>query len=429
MLIITFRNFYYTKESHVSGNNGRFESYDVVVIGGGPAGATIATFLQREGHSCLILEGSTYPRYHIGESLIPHTYGTLDRLGLLPKLKESSFPPKHSVRFVSPSGIESDPFYFSETIEGEGSQTWQVERSEFDTICLRHAEENGVPVRMATKVNEVLFDNGCATGVSVKPRDGDSYQINAKVVVDASGRRAVIGTQLGLKDSVPGLEKTSYWSYYRGGKRLDGIDAGETTIFMIPERGWFWYIPLPDDMVSVGIVASPEYLSRNSGSSEEVFLSEVDRCRPLNQRLSEATRTDRVRGIKKLAYWNRQAAGNGWIMIGDAAAFLDPIYSSGLFLALGSAELAANSVSEALSENNLSAESLGAFASPLHQGINVIKRLIFAFYDPGFSFGAFVKRYPHHRSALIDCLVGDVIDKDMDSFLAALDEMSPKAAA
>ncbi len=148
--------------------------YDVVVIGGGPAGATVATFLQRQGHRCLILESSTFPRYHIGESLIPHTYGTLDRLGLLPKLRTSHFPVKHSVRFVSPSGKHADPFYFSETIEGEGAQTWQVERSEFDQMCLDHARENGVEVRTATRAKQVLFEGDRAVGVLAEEPLGGS---------------------------------------------------------------------------------------------------------------------------------------------------------------------------------------------------------------------------------------------------------------
>ena len=234
-----------------------------------------------------------------------------------------------------------------------------------------------------------------------------------------------MGTQLGLRDDVPGLRKASLWSYYSGGKRLDGIDAGETTIFMIPDRGWFWYIPLPDDIVSVGIVASPDYLLTEEETSEAVFLGEVDKCPPLKDRLSNAARTTGVRGISKLAYCNRKVAGDGWVMIGDAAAFLDPIYSSGLLLAFGSAEMAADSVHKGLTDNDLSAERLGSFSEPLGSGVDVIKRLIFSFYDPGFSFGEFVKRYPEHRRALIDCLVGDVIDKDMRAFLAALDEMSP----
>ena len=403
---------------------GSQESVDVVVIGAGPAGATLATFLQREGHRCLVIESATFPRYHIGESLIPHTYGTLDRLGLLPKLKASNFPVKHSVRFVSPNGKDSDPFYFSETIKGEGAQTWQVERSRFDQMCVDHARENGVEVRMATRVQEVLFDNGRASGVRVKPAQGDAYDVRGQVTVDASGRGTVLGSQLDLKAPVPGLEKASAWSYYKGGKRGAGIDAGETTIFMIAERGWFWYIPLPDDIVSVGIVAAPEYLLAKSDTLASAFLREVAKCPPLMDQLAVAERVEPVRGGRQLAYWNRKTCGDGWVMVGDARAFLDPIYSSGLFLALGSAELAAGCIHDALVANDVSAQRLGAFEPELMAGVEVIRQLIHAFYDPQFSFRRFVERFPDQRVALIDCLVGDVL-KDMSAFTAALAEMTP----
>ncbi len=399
-------------------------NYDVCVVGGGPAGATVATFLQRAGHRCVILERSTFPRYHIGESLIPHTFGTLERLGLLPKLRGSHFPEKHSVRFVSPDGTESSPFYFSETIPGERSRTWQVERSEFDQICLDNARESGVEVRMETGVEEVLFQNGKAVGVRVHSEDHERYEIRSRVVVDASGFATIIGSQLKIKERIPELNKASIWSYYRGGKRLPGIDAGETTIFMIEQRGWFWYIPLPDDTVSVGVVASPDYLFDESEKFDTVFEREVKRCRPLLERLEGAEQTGPVRGMRRLAHRNQRIAGDGWIMIGDAAAFLDPIYSSGLFLALTSAELAADSVSAALRADDLSAAQLGKFTGALTKGVGVIGQLIGAFYDPNFSFGAFLKRYPDQRTALIDCLVGDVIEKDMSSFQAALTEMT-----
>jgi flavin-dependent dehydrogenase len=406
-------------------------SCDVVVIGGGPAGAALATFLQRQGHTCLVLNSSVFPRYHIGESLIPHTYGTLDRLGLLPKLRESHFPVKHSVRFVSPSGKEADPFYFSETIEGERSHTWQVERSEFDQLCIDNAIQAGVDVRMGVRVQEVLFEGGQAVGVVAHCDDGDggdteeSCEIRAKVVVDASGRATVIGRQLGLRADVPSLRKASIWSYYRGGQRQEGIDAGETTVFTIKDRGWFWYIPLPDDTVSVGVVASPDYLFAQTNGFEEVFQREVDRCEPLARWLRNAERTESIHGIRNLAYLNRQTAGDGWLMIGDAAGFLDPIYSSGLYLALASAELASACVHAALEEDDVSGEKLGAFSASLWTGVDVIWRLINAYYDPEFSFRAFAERFPEHRTALIDCLVGDVVGKDMTSFLAALAEMVP----
>jgi flavin-dependent dehydrogenase len=398
--------------------------YDVAVIGGGPGGAALATFLARNGHRCVIFEQSKYPRYHIGESLIPHTHGIFERLGLLPHLRASAFPVKHSVRFVSASGKESVPFYFSETIPGERARTWQVERSHFDCMMLDHARANGVEVHEQTSIDKVLFSDGRAVGVQVVPSDGARAKVRAKVVVDASGRACVIGRQLNLRSPLPELRKASVWGYFRGGKRLPGIDAGETTMFLIPGGGWFWYIPLPDDIVSVGIVADPEYVFSQSDDMEAAFTREVGLCAPLADRLSAAQRVGPVRGSRHLAYLNRQTCGDGWVMIGDARAFLDPIYSSGLYLALGSAELAAECIDDALKSDDVSAARLGRFEPALWKGVDVVRRLIHAFYDPEFSFPKFAQRFPEHRAALIDCLVGDVI-KDMSAFTAALAQMTP----
>ena len=409
-------------------NTSQLKSYDVAVIGGGPAGAAVATLLQRQGHRCLILESSQFPRYHIGESLIPHTHATFDRLGLLPKLRKSHFPVKHSVRFVAPSGAEATPFYFSETINGERAHTWQVERSEFDQLCLDNARDSGVDIRMQTRVTGVNFEGDQAVGVRAQSDGNTPYDISARVVVDASGRATIIGRQLGLKTDVPGLDKASIWTFYQGGQRGEGIDAGETTVFMIPERGWFWYIPLPDDIISVGIVADPGYLFRDSSRFEDVFPPEVERCQALSEWLTDAHPIGPVRGIRRLAYLNRQVVGNGWVMVGDSAGFLDPVYSSGLFLALASGELAADCIHEALLADNLSAKKLGTFVQPLWEGVEVIYRLIRAFYEPTFSFRRFAERFPNQRAALIDCLIGDVVGKDMNSFLAALAEMSPPPA-
>lgn len=400
-------------------------SYDVIVIGGGPAGAAVATLLQRQGHTCLVLNSTTFPRYHVGESLIPQTYDALERLGLLPAMQLSHFPVKHSVRFVGRSGTETNPFYFSETIEGKRAQTWQVKRSEFDEMCLEQTIEAGADVRMKARVSKVLFKGDRAVGAIIQLEGDDQpCTVRSQVVVDASGRATVIGRQLGLKEDVPQLDKASIWSYYRGGKRRKGIDAGETTVFMIKDCGWFWYIPLPDDLVSVGVVASPEYLFDESLDFEKSFVREVERCQPLLNLLKNACRVEQVHGLRKLAYLNRQVVGDGWVMVGDAAGFLDPIYSSGLFLALASAELAADCIHQSFEKDDFSADELGKFVRPLWDGVDVIWRLISAFYDPQFSFQKFVERFPQLRYALIDCLVGDVVGKDMSTFVEALAEMT-----
>ena len=400
-------------------------NYEVVVIGGGPAGAALATFLARAGHRCIIFEHASFPRYHIGESLIPHTHGVFERLGLLPQLRASAFPVKHSVRFVAHDGKESVPFYFSETIPGERARTWQVERGQFDLMMLDHARAGGVEVHEKTSIDQVLFEDSRAVGVRIRPAKGSPADVRARVVVDASGRACVIGRQLGLRTDLPELNKASAWGYFRGGKRLPGIDAGETTMFLIPGGGWFWYIPLPNDIVSVGIVADPDYLFSATDDIEEAFLREVALCAPLSARLAQAYRFGPVRGSRRLAYLNRQTCGDGWVMIGDARAFLDPIYSSGLYLALGSAELAAQCVDDGLKCGDVSAARLGRFEPALWKGVDVIRRLIHAFYDPNFSFPKFAQRFPEQRAALIDCLVGDVVNKDMSAFTAALAQMTP----
>ncbi len=273
------------------------------------------------------------------------------------------------------------------------------------------------------RVHGVLFDGKRAVGVRAG-QNGSSFELGAKVVIDASGRATIIGRQLGLRGEVPGLDKSSLWGYYRGGRRLPGKDAGETTIFLLGESGWFWFIPLPDDIISVGIVSPPEYLNLEQGRYEEILHREIGKCAPLWERLEKATLEGKSRGLKRLSYLNRQTCGEGWVMLGDARAFLDPIYSSGLFLALASAELAADSIHEAIKLDDLSPSALGSFEPALAGGIEVIRRLIHAFYDPTFSFRKFVERFPKHRSALIDCLVGDVL-KDMGSFKDSLAEMTP----
>lgn len=401
------------------------KEFDVAVIGGGPGGATLATFLAKAGHRCVVFEGAKFPRYHIGESLIPHTFGIFERLGFLDQLRASAFPVKHSVRFVAADGRESTPFYFSETIPGDRARTWQVERSQFDTMMLEHAEKNGVEVHEQKNVKEVIFDGGRATGVKVGQNGNPPLEVKAKVVVDASGRNCIIGNQLGVKRALPELRKASAWGYFRGGKRLPGIDAGETTMFMVPAgHGWFWYIPLPDDIVSVGIVADPEYVFSESDDMEAAFTREVRLCKPLWERLAAAERVGPVRGSRHLAYLNLKTCGDGWVAIGDARAFLDPIYSSGLYLALGSAELAAQCIDDGLKHHDLSAARLGAFEPALLKGVGVVRQLIHAFYDPDFSFPKFAERFPDQRAALIDCLIGDVI-KDLSGFTAALEQMTP----
>ena len=264
------------------------EAPDVVVIGGGPAGSTASTLLAQRGHRVTLFERERFPRFHIGESLIPETYWVLERLNMLPKLRASHFVKKYSVQFVNADGKQSAPFYFWDNRPHECSQTWQVVRSEFDQMLLNNAREHGVLVHEGVRVLEVVFDGDRATGVRVLGEDGSRREVPAKVVVDASGQSALLQNRLKLRLWDPVLDKGAIWTYWRGAFRDMGRDEGATLVLQTTSRnGWFWYIPQHDDMVSVGVVAPFAYLFNGRGDHESTYREEVDRCPTVKQRISK----------------------------------------------------------------------------------------------------------------------------------------------
>src|SRR5439155_16042687 len=221
----------------------------VLVIGGGPAGSTAATLMAQEGLSVQLLEREPGPRFHIGESLMPETYWTFRRLGLLDKMQASRFVKKYSVQFVNDTGKESQPFYFFENNPHECSQTWQVLRSEFDQMLLDNAREHGVDVRQGTRVLDVLFDGDRAVGVRTQDENGRQEELRAQVVVDASGQSSLIANRLKLRQPDSFLKKATVWTYYEGAYRDPGLDEGATLVLHTAgKNGWFWYIPQHNNM-------------------------------------------------------------------------------------------------------------------------------------------------------------------------------------
>lgn len=389
---------------------------DVIVIGGGPAGSTVATLISQQGFKVVLLEREHFPRYHIGESLIPETYWVLDRLGILPKLRASSFVKKHSVQFVTSNGKLSEPFYFADHKPHESSQTWQVLRQDFDHMMLNHARESQVDVREGVRVLDVLFEGERAVGVKAVDESGQSFQMNAKVIVDAAGQSGIILDRLGLRQWDPLLKKAAIWTYWRGAYRDQGRDEGATMVLQLAEKkGWFWYIPLHDDIISVGVVADYAYLftGRTSKNLKDIYFEEVERCPGLKPRIQNATQAEDFRAAKEYSYQSKKVAGDGWALVGDAFGFLDPLYSSGVLLALKSGALAADAIVEGLRHNDTSEEQLGQWGPGFVEGMNRMRQLVCEFYD-GLNFGKLVRNYPDKKGLITDVLIGDLFKPDLD---------------
>lgn len=404
---------------------------DVIVIGGGPSGSTAATLLAQRGYRVTLFERDHFPRFHIGESLIPYTYHVIRRLGMLPKLRGSHFTKKYSVQFVNERGKLSEPFYFVDHDPHERSQTWQVRRSEFDQLMLDNAREHGVAVHEGARVLEVLFEGERAVGVRVKPEAEPERVVRAPVVIDASGQSSLILDRLGLREWDPVLKKAAVWTYWKGAYRDAGRDEGATIVLQTAGRaGWFWYIPLHDDVLSVGVVASHEYLFENRASKdlEAIYFEEVERCPGLKPRLEGATRCDIFRAQKEYSYRARKAAGDGWVLVGDAFGFLDPLYSSGVLLALKSAEMAADAVADALAAGDPSEARLRRWEADYTRAMDRMRRLVCEFYD-GLSFGRLVRKHPDKKGLITDVLIGNLFKDEVDDLWPLIDALRAEEAA
>jgi flavin-dependent dehydrogenase len=401
---------------------------DVVVIGGGPAGSTCSTLMAQQGLRVELFERDRFPRFHIGESLIPETYWVLKRIGMLPKMQRSHFTKKYSVQFVNASGKLSAPFYFWDNKPHECSQTWQVVRSEFDKMMLDHAREHGVSVHEATRVMDVLWEKDRVVGVTIRQEDGSTRDVRAKVVVDASGQAGLLQNRLRLRVWDPILNKGAIWTYWKGAYRDTGRDEGATMVLQTASKnGWFWYIPQHDDTVSVGVVAPFDYLfkSRPDPSNYgQTYREEVDACPAVKERVSIGKQVAGYFATKDYSYRATKVAGDGWVMIGDAWGFLDPLYSSGVLLALRSGEMAADAIVEGIAKGDTSAAQLGKWGGVFNDGVDRMRRLVCEYYD-GFSFGNFVRNYPDLRGTVTDLLIGDLFTDKVDKVWKPMESLYP----
>jgi flavin-dependent dehydrogenase len=426
--------------------------FDAIVIGGGPAGSSAAAILGEKGHRVLVLEREKFPRYHVGESLLPFTFFPLQRLGLVEKMRASQFQKKYSVQFISPSGRASQPFYFNTRYNEDVSQTWQVLRSEFDEMLLNHARERGATVMEEMTVTELLRENVLPSstrqnhgkpnalifsnkgisaecnsaarciGVRAKNNSGKTQEFFAPITLDCTGKESFAAVKNGWRIPDPELKKVAVWTYYKGAKRDAGIDEGATTVAFVPEKGWFWYIPQHNDMVSVGVVAEGKYLTRDGVKDlGQIFAREVEQNRWIKNYLACGQQTGPYFVTNEFSYHARHCASEGLLLVGDAFSFLDPVFSSGLMLAMKSGVMAAEEVFKALYEKDFSPSRFADYGKSLREGIENMRKLVYAFYDPNFSFKDVIDKYPELKGDITDCLSGDV-NKDFSQLWQAVRE-------
>lgn len=403
---------------------------DAIIVGAGPAGSAAAAVLAEHGHRVLVIERQRFPRYRVGESLIPYCWFPLNRLGLIEKIDAAACTiQKHSVQFVGLDGKQTTPFYFATHTKHDCARTWQVARSEFDQLLIDNAITKGAEVRFGINARGLLRDGDTTVGVVGVDESGQAIEFRAPMTIDATGRDSFAINQQGWRIDDPQLRKIALWTYFKGGKRDAGIDEGATTVAYLPEKGWFWYIPLPDDKVSVGIVCERNYLYREPGLDPQAMFAREAKIQPwIHDHLQGATQIGEFRVTGDYSYRSKYCASDGLVLAGDAFGFLDPVFSSGVFLALYTGVLAGDGVHAALAAGDVSAAQFTEYGDKFRNAIEAMRRLVYAFYDTEFSFGTFLKAHPEFRSDLTDCLIGNV-DKDFDPLFEAASEFAGIPAA
>ena len=355
--------------------------YDVAIIGGGPAGSTAAALLARAGRRVIVFEREKFPRFHIGESLLPFSMKAFTRLGLHEKFLRAGFMKKFGGEIVGACSESGTKFYFKDGYRSQTDHAYQVTRGDFDKVLLDHAAECGAEVHEETSVDRVEFSND-EVELGIKC-NGSFHSIRARYVIDASGRTSVLGRKFKIKKTYDHLQKLSIFAHYDGVWRAEGIDGTLTVLIRAIDR-WFWLIPLSAERTSVGVVLDSEAF-RNSKLRAEDFLEQALSEQPIiAKRMTDARRVSQVYVEADFSYRSARLHGDRWLLAGDAAGFIDPIFSSGVFLAVFSSELCADILNEVLDHPRKARRLFAGYERAVNRAMDIYLRFVNAWYTKEF---------------------------------------------
>jgi len=355
--------------------------YDVAIIGGGPAGSTTAALLARAGRRVIVFEREKFPRFHIGESLLPFSMKAFTRLGLHEKLLRAGFIKKYGGEIMGACSDTGTKFYFKDGYRSQTDHSYQVTRGDFDKVLLDHARESGAEVHEQTPVGSVEFSND---SVKLAVRfNGSSHSIRARYVVDASGCTSMLGRQFKIKKTYDHLQKLSLFAHYDGVWRAEGIDGTLTILVRALDR-WFWLVPLTSERTSVGVVLDSETF-RTSKLSAEDFLEQALAEQPtIAKRMTKAQRVSKVYVEADFSYRSARLHGDRWLLAGDAAGFIDPIFSSGVFLAVFSGEKCADALNTVLDHPRKAKRLFAKYERSMNRAMDIYLRFVDAWYTKEF---------------------------------------------